>query len=146
MDALMIRRCRSEDLGAITAIYSHYVENGTASFEIAPPDETEMRRRWSSLLENSYPYYVAELGGELCGYSYAGPYRPRPAYTYTVESSVYVAEHAHRRGVGKALLRTLLQACTDLGKRQNGRHHRQLCPYRIHSSARVGGLLAGRHA
>lgn len=114
----MIRRCRAEDLPAITAIYAHNVATGTASFETEAPDETEMRRRWSGLMEKQYPYFVAELGGEVCGYAYAGPYRTRPAYRHSVENSVYVAASAHRRGVGKALLRTLIQACREQGFRQ----------------------------
>ncbi len=118
MDALMIRRCRPGDLPAITAIYAHSVETGTASFETEAPDETEIRRRWSVLMEKNYPYFVAELGGEVCGYAYAGPYRTRPAYRHSVENSVYVADSAHHRGVGKALLRTLIQACKVQGFRQ----------------------------
>lgn len=114
----MIRRCRPDDLPAITAIYAHNVATGSASFETETPDETEMRRRFSVLMEKQYPYFVAELGGEVCGYAYAGPYRTRPAYRHSVENSVYVADSAHRLGVGKALLRTLIQACREQGFRQ----------------------------
>ena len=118
MEALTIRRSRDADVPAITAIYAHHVDTGTASFETLAPDETEMRRRRCALIEKSYPYFVVELDDEVCGYAYAGPYRTRPAYRHSVENSVYVKSSAQRRGVGKALLRTLIQACTDQGLRQ----------------------------
>ena len=118
MQALMIRRCRDTDLAAITAIYAHYVDTGTASFDTVAPDESEMRRRRKVLMEKQYPYFVAQLDGEVCGYAYAGPYRTRPAYRHSVENSIYVVSSAHRRGVGKALLRTLIQACREQGFRQ----------------------------
>ena len=118
MEAPTIRRSRDADVPAITAIYAHHVETGTASFETAAPDEAEMRRRRNMLIGEQYPWLVAELGGEVCGYAYAGPYRTRPAYRHSVEDSVYVGSSAQRRGVGKALLYTLIRACTDLGFRQ----------------------------
>ena len=114
----MIRRSRAEDVPVITAIYAHHVETGTASFETVAPDESEIRRRWDALTEKNYPYFVAELGAQVCGYAHAGPYRTHPAYRYSVENSVYVVNTAHRRGVGKALLRTLIQSCKDQGFRQ----------------------------
>ena len=91
---------------------------GTASFEFAPPDEAEMTRRMQAILDGRFPYFVAEIGGSVAGYAYASLYRPRPAYRFTVEDSVYVAPHIHRRGVGKALLIKLIEACTALGFRQ----------------------------
>ena len=118
MEAPTIRPSRDADVPAITAIYAHHVETGTASFETTAPDEAEMRRRRNALMERRYPWFVADLDGEVCGYAYAGPYRTRPAYRYTVEDSVYVGSSAQRRGIGKALLHTLIRACTDLGFRQ----------------------------
>ena len=119
MDTLMVRRARAGDLETITEIYANEVSNGTASFEIIPPSVAEMTRRWRSLTEVGYPYYVAtlEVVG-VVGYAYAGAYRPRPAYEYTFETSVYVAHHARRRGVGRALLSTLTVACQDIGAKQ----------------------------
>ena len=118
MEAPTIRPCLDADVPAITAIYAHHVETGTASFETTAPDEAEMRRRRDVLVKNRYPYFVAEVDGKLCGYAYAGPYRTRPAYRHSVEDSVYVASAAQRRGVGKALLHTLIRDCTDQGLRQ----------------------------
>ena len=118
MEALTIRRSRDADVPAIAAIYAHHVETGTASFETVAPDEAEVRRRRNVLMEQRHPYFVAEFDGEVCGYAYAGPYRTRPAYRHSVEDSVYVRSSAHRRGIGGALLDTLIRACTDRGFRQ----------------------------
>ncbi len=118
MEAPTIRPSLVADVPAITAIYARHVETGTASFETTAPDEAEMHRRRDALAKNRYPYFVAELGGEVCGYAYAGPYRTRPAYRHTVEDSVYVASEAQRRGIGTALLHAVIGACTDQGFRQ----------------------------
>ena len=114
----VIRQPRDADIPAITAIYAHHVETGTASFETEAPDPTEMRRRRRALLEGGYPYFVAELDCEVRGYAYAGPYRTRPAYRHTVENSVYVDSTMQRCGIGTALLGALVQACADRGFRQ----------------------------
>lgn len=105
-----IRTARTSDIPAITRIYAHAVEHGTASFELSPPDEVEMTKRMRHLLDNNFPYLAAEMAGELCGYAYAGPYRDRPAYRWTVEDSVYIAPAMYRRGVGRALLLALIEA------------------------------------
>lgn len=81
----LLRSAKSEDIPAITRIYAEAVTNGTASFELTPPDEAEMTRRYTALVDNGYPYFVAELSGAIAGYAYAGPYRTRPAYNWTVE-------------------------------------------------------------
>jgi L-amino acid N-acyltransferase YncA len=112
-----IRPARPTDIPAITRIYAHAVEYGTASFELEPPDEAEMGRRMSELTSQNFPYLVAELDGVLAGYAYAGPYRTRPAYRFTVENSVYVAPDIYRRGVGKALLEELIEVSTERGFR-----------------------------
>jgi L-amino acid N-acyltransferase YncA len=113
-----IRPAKTSDIPAITRIYAHAVEHGTASFELEPPDDAEMARRMADLTSKGFPYIVAEIGGALAGYAYAGPFRTRPAYRLTVENSVYVAEHAHRRGVGRALRDALIVACEAAGHRQ----------------------------
>ena len=114
----LIRESRDGDLAAITAIYAHAVQHGSASFELAPPDAAEMARRRTALLEAGYPYLVAENEGEVSGYCYAGPYRPRPAYRFAVEDSIYVAPLWHGRGVGRALLEALVRRCEAAGFRQ----------------------------
>ncbi len=116
--SLTIRPATFADIPAITRIYAHAVDHGTASFELTPPDEAEMRQRMQSILDGKFPYIVAEIGDAVAGYAYASLYRTRPAYRFTVEDSVYVAPHIHRRGVGKALLVKLIEACTALGLRQ----------------------------
>jgi L-amino acid N-acyltransferase YncA len=113
-----IRPATPADIPAITRIYAHAVEHGTASFELTPPDEAEMGRRMQSILDGNFPYFVAEIDGAVAGYAYASLYRTRPAYRFTVENSVYVAPDMHRRGIGKILLLKLIEACTALGFRQ----------------------------
>ena len=105
------------DIPAITRIYAHAVDHGTASFELTAPDEGEMTRRFNELATGGFPYLVAVIDGTVVGYAYAGPYRARPAYRFTVDNSVYVAHESHRRGVGKALLEALIEASTEKGFR-----------------------------
>jgi len=116
--SLAIRPANPADIPAITRIYAHAVQHGTASFELTPPDEAEMRRRMQAILDGKFPYFVAEIDGTVAGYAYASLYRTRPAYRFTVEDSVYVAPDMHRRGVGRALLLKLIEACAALGFRQ----------------------------
>jgi phosphinothricin acetyltransferase len=93
------------------------VRHGTASFEIEPPDEREMANRMRALLGGGFPYFAAEAGASLAGYAYAGPYRARPAYRFTVEDSIYVDPAAQGRGVGRALLDRLIAESTGRGFR-----------------------------
>src|SRR5437588_12079067 len=111
MSDVWIRAATPADVPVITRIYAHAVRYGTASFELEPPDEAEMTRRQRALLDGGYPYLVAEIDGSVAGYAYAGPYRTRPAYRYTVENSVYIAPEAHHRGIGRALLDRLIAEC-----------------------------------
>jgi len=115
---IAIRPAKISDIPAITRIYAHAVEHGTASFELTPPDETEMARRLNDLTDKGFPYLVAEIGGALAGYAYAGPYRARPAYRHTVENSVYIAHDMHQRGIGRVLLAELIDATAARGFRQ----------------------------
>ncbi|MYZ49682.1 GNAT family N-acetyltransferase [Propylenella binzhouense] len=113
-----LRPCEPGDVAAIAAIYRDAVLHGTASFEIDPPEPAEMARRRAALVEAGYPYLAAVAGGEIVGYAYAGPYRPRPAYRGTVENSVYVRGDSHGRGVGRLLLSAVIDAAAERGFRQ----------------------------
>jgi len=117
MSNVSIRAATAADISAITRIYAHAVRHGTASFELEPPDEAEMTRRQRALLEGGYPYLVAEADGAVMGYAYAGPYRTRPAYRYTVENSIYIAPEAQRRGIGRILLDRLIAESEARGYR-----------------------------
>lgn len=116
--SLDIRPTTAADLPAITAIYGEAVRAGTATFELDPPDLAEMTARFDTLMRGGFPYVVAESNGEIAGYAYAGPYRARPAYRFTVEDSIYLAPWAHRRGIGSKLLTRLLDEATARGFRQ----------------------------
>ncbi|WP_353191554.1 N-acetyltransferase family protein [Pandoraea pnomenusa] len=109
--ACTVRPVRDADLPAITAIYAHHVRTGSASFEEIPPDEAEMRARCAKVLDTGLPYLVAEHDGKVLGYAYATHYRPRSAYRFTLEDSVYIAADATGQGVGRALLLTLIARC-----------------------------------
>ena len=112
MNDVSIRTATPADIAAITRIYAHAVEYGTASFELEPPDEAEMARRQSALLARNFPYIVAELTGAVAGYAYAGPYRDRRAYDWCVEDSLYIAPELHRKGIGRLLLtRLVVESC-----------------------------------
>ncbi|HET6158675.1 MAG TPA: GNAT family N-acetyltransferase [Dongiaceae bacterium] len=115
-----IRPVEQADLESVQRIYAHHVLHGLASFEEVPPDAAELARRWRSIADAGLPYLCAVEGegGAVLGYAYAGPYRPRSAYRFAVEDSVYVAPGAAGRGIGRGLLRRLIDICTDLGKRQ----------------------------
>jgi phosphinothricin acetyltransferase len=114
----LLRPTEEPDLPAVAAIYGDAVLGGTASYELEPPGLEEMTRRWRELVAKGYPHLVAVRGGAVLGYAYAGPYRPRPAYRYSVEDSVYIAPDAQGRGVGRALLSELIAISERLGFRQ----------------------------
>lgn len=114
----LLRPTGERDLPAITAIYVEAVRNGTASYELEPPTEAEMTRRWHELVSKDYPHLVAASGGTVVGYAYAGPYRTRPAYRFSVEDSIYISPAAQGRGIGRALLAELVAICEAKGFRQ----------------------------
>jgi L-amino acid N-acyltransferase YncA len=118
MSLLEIRPAVAADLPFVTDIYRHAVLYGTATFELIPPDLTEMTRRLEVLMEGGFPYFTAALDGRVVGYAYAGPYRPRPAYRFTVENSVYLQPAIHRRGIGLQLLQRLIAESEARGYRQ----------------------------
>jgi phosphinothricin acetyltransferase len=111
MSDVTVRALAEADLPAVQAIYAHHVLHGLASFEEVPPPLEEMHARWRKVLDLGLPYLAAELDGAVVGYSYAGSYRPRPAYRFTVENSVYVRDGLAGRGIGKALLDRLIARC-----------------------------------
>lgn len=106
------------DLAAIQKIYAREVHQGAASFETSPPGMDLTRQRWQQVRAAGLPYLVAEVDGEIAGFAYALPYRPRPAYRYTVEHSLYVAPGWQRQGVGARLFEVLIGQCEAAGARQ----------------------------
>jgi len=112
------RPSTEQDIPAITAIYAHYVRTHLATCEIDPPDEHEMARRRLDVVGRGLPHLVAEVDGEVAGYAYASPYRPRPAYRFTVEDSIYIHPAHAGKGLGRLLLSSLLTACEQAGCRQ----------------------------
>lgn len=113
-----IRAAETGDLDAVAEIYSHYVLRSLSTFEETPPTVDYWRQRLDDLAERGLPFLVADVGGEVVGYAYAGPWRPRPAYRYTVEDSIYLARGWSGRGLGRALLEALLAGCERAGARQ----------------------------
>ena len=118
MSSVEIRPATEADLPSVTEIYAHAVLHGTATFELIPPDLVEMTRRFRALMDGGFPYFVAAVDGAVIGYAYAGPYRPRPAYRFTVENSVYLQPAIHRRGIGLQLMQRLIADCEARGFRQ----------------------------
>ena len=116
--ALLIRPSNTADLPAITAIYGWNVLNGTGTFELDAPLETEMTRRRADVLANSLPWLVAQRDGVVVGFAYANPVRPRRAFRFCLEDSVYLAVDAQGQGVGKLLLAELMARCEAAGARQ----------------------------
>ncbi len=114
----LIRPCGPEDIAAVTAVYAWNVRHGTGTFELDAPDDAEMRRRHDDVAAKRLPWLVAELDGEIVGYAYANHFRPRLAYRFCLEDSVYLAPQATGRGIGRLLLAELLARCEDAGGRQ----------------------------
>jgi phosphinothricin acetyltransferase len=113
-----LRGADAADAGAIAEIYAHHVRKGTATFELEPPDASEIERRRREVTSRGLPYLVAVSADEVIAYAYAAPYRPRPAYRFTVEDSIYVRADAAGRGIGRALLARLIDEAERAGARQ----------------------------
>jgi L-amino acid N-acyltransferase YncA len=113
-----IRDATENDIEAISAIYSHHVRFGLASFEEAAPPAAEMACRFRNIRARKPPYFTAESKGEVLGYAYAAPYRTRRAYRYTLEDSVYLSPDAIGFGIGRKLLSSLIAGCEDRGYRR----------------------------
>ncbi len=116
--SVFLRVASSGDAAAIAEIYAPYVLNSAATFELEPPDAAEIMLRMAAVMERGLPYLVAELDGVVVGYAYATPFRPRPGYRFTVEDSVYVREGYAGKGIGRSLLRELIERCRMAGCRQ----------------------------
>jgi L-amino acid N-acyltransferase YncA len=108
---VVVRDARETDMPAVQAIYAHHVLHGLATFEEVPPSADELAARRAAVIARGLPYLVAEHAGAIVGYSYASSYRPRPAYRFAIEDSVYVADGLAGRGVGGALLAALIARC-----------------------------------
>ncbi|MGA0605463.1 GNAT family N-acetyltransferase [Phenylobacterium sp. VNQ135] len=115
---MIIRPAEARDTEALAAIYDHHVLHGFGSFELKPPGLAWMEAKRLDIQGYGLPFLVAELDGRVAGYAYAGPFRPRPGYRFTVEDSVYVAPDAQGRGVGRAVLSAVLEQCEAMGLRQ----------------------------
>jgi phosphinothricin acetyltransferase len=118
MPPLVIRPSTAADLSAITRIYAHAVTHGTGTFELDCPDESEMCRRRDDVLAKGLPWLVGDRGGYVLGYAYANHFRPRRAYRFCVEDSIYLDPSAYGQGVGRLLLAELLAQCEARGARQ----------------------------
>ena len=115
---IVIRPSTAADVDALTRIYAWNVLHGSGTFEIEPPDRTEIERRRADVLAKGMPWLVLESAGTVAGYAYASPFRPRPAYRFCVEDSVYLAPESVGRGFGRLLLAELVARCEGAGARQ----------------------------
>ncbi|OEZ30461.1 GNAT family N-acetyltransferase [Variovorax boronicumulans] len=115
---LTIRPSRDEDIAAITAIYAHHVLHGTGTFETEPPSEADMTTRRADVLGKNLPYLVAEENGEVLGFAYCNWFKPRPAYRFSAEDSIYMSDAARGKGLGAQLLAALSQAAEAVGVRK----------------------------
>ena len=114
----LIRSSRDEDVPAIATIYAYHVLHGTGTFETEPPSASDMAARRADVLAKGLPYLVAEQEGQIVGFAYGNWFKPRPAYRYSVEDSVYLAPRLERQGLGRALLAELLARCETAGIRK----------------------------
>jgi phosphinothricin acetyltransferase len=115
---LLIRPSHDQDIPTITAIYAHHVLHGTGTFETEPPSAADMTARRADVLGKGLPYLVAEQDGQVVGFAYGNWFKPRPAYRYSVEDSIYLAPDLHRKGLGRALLAELLARFEAVGIRK----------------------------
>ncbi len=113
-----IRASRDEDVPAITAIYAHHVLNGTGTFETIPPTPEDMAARRADVLSKELPYLIAEQDGQILGFAYCTWFKPRPAYRYSAEDSIYMADGARGQGAGKQLLAALAKEAEAAGIRK----------------------------
>lgn len=115
---MIVRPATPADADALAAIYGDAVVHGFGTFEEVPPSPADMEARRRTVADQGLPYLVAEADGRVLGFAYAAPFRPRAAYRYTLEDSVYVAPDAAGKGVGRTVLAAVIKACEALGVRQ----------------------------
>ena len=113
-----IRPSTDADIPAIAAIYTHHVLHGTGTFETAPPSEQDMAQRRADVLSKGLPYLVVEYAGDVVGFAYCQWFKPRPAYRFSAEDSIYLAASAHRKGLGRLLLIELMAQAERSGVRK----------------------------
>ena len=113
-----IRPSHDDDVEAIAAIYRHHVLHGTGTFEIDPPSAEDMRSRRSEVLARGLPWLVADDAGEIAGFAYCNWFKPRPAYRFSAEDSIYLAPQAQGKGLGRALLAELAAQAERVGVRK----------------------------
>lgn len=114
----IIRPSRNEDVPALAAIYAHHVLTGTGTFETDPPSVEEMGHRRADVLAKGLPYLVAEMDGQIAGFAYCTWFKPRPAYRFSAEDSIYLAAHAQGKGLARALLTELASRAEAAGIRK----------------------------
>lgn len=114
----IIRPSQPEDIPAITAIYTHHVLNGTGTFEIDPPSQEDMANRRADVLSKGLPYLVVAEGDKVLGFAYCNWFKPRPAYRFSAEDSIYLAPEAHGQGLGRSLLTELMAQAEKVGVRK----------------------------
>ena len=114
----LIRPSREDDIAAIADIYGHHVLHSTGTFETEAPGIADMTARRADVLSKGLPYLVVEDDGRIVGFAYGNWFKPRPAYRYSVEDSIYLAPDAHRQGLGRALLAELMAHCETAGIRK----------------------------
>ena len=118
MSDLVMRPYRPQDIPAVTRIYGHYVRETVITFETAEPDEAEMANRFATIAGKGHPLLVGEIDGEVIGYAYASTYRPREAYRFTCEDSIYLAPSAVGHGIGGKMLARLIEDSSRAGLKQ----------------------------
>ncbi len=114
----LIRPSQPEDIPSITAIYAHHVLNGTGTFELTPPTPEDMRIRREDVLSKGLPYLVAVDGNKVLGFAYCNWFKPRPAYRFSAEDSIYLAPEANGQGLGRLLLTELMAQAEKAGVRK----------------------------
>lgn len=144
---ISIRPATPADVSAIVAIYAHHVLTGTGTFEIDPPDEVDISMRMAKVAARGWPWLVSiDEGGGVNGYAYAGPFRERAAYDATVEDSIYISPTAMGKGIGRALLAALIEACLASGAHEmlavigDSGNHASIGLHRAFGFAEVGTM------